>query len=163
MGENIFNRIDKGLVSRTYKQLMQIHIKKKTKQLKLKMRGGSNRHFSKEHVQVTKRHMKRCSVPLIIREMQIKTTMRCHFTLIFGLPWWLSWLKKSACNVGNLGLIPGLGRSPGEGKGYPLQYSGLENSVDCIVPGVKKSQTRLSDFHFHSHDQNGHHQRIYKQ
>ena len=39
--------------------------------------------------------------------------------------------KESACNVGDLGSIPGLERSPGEGKGYPLQYSGLENSVDC--------------------------------
>ena len=45
-------------------------------------------------------------------------------------------------------LIPGLGRSRGEGKGYPLQYSGLENSRDCIVLGVAKSWTRLSDFHF---------------
>ena len=50
-------------------------------------------------------------------------------------------------NAGDLGLILGLGRSPGEGKGNPLQYSGLENSMDCIVPGVTKSQTRLSDFH----------------
>jgi len=41
--------------------------------------------------------------------------------------------KESACNVGDLGLIPGLGRSSGEGKGYPLWYSGLENSMDCIV------------------------------
>ena len=57
--------------------------------------------------------------------------------------------KESACNVGDLGSIPGLGRSPGEGKGYPLQYSGLENSMDCIVQGVTKSRTRLSDFHFH--------------
>ena len=47
--------------------------------------------------------------------------------------------KESACNVGGLGLIPGLGRSTGEGKGYPLQYSGLENSMDCIVLGVEKS------------------------
>ena len=47
-------------------------------------------------------------------------------------------------------MIPGLGRSPGEGKGYPLQYSGLENSMDCIVHGVTKSQTGLSDFHFTS-------------
>ena len=54
--------------------------------------------------------------------------------------------KELACNVGDLGSIPGLGR---EGKGYPLQYSGLENSMDCIVPGVAKSWTRLSDFHFH--------------
>ena len=44
--------------------------------------------------------------------------------------------KEPACNAGHLGLIPGLGRSPGEGKGYPLQYSGLENSMDCIVYGV---------------------------
>ena len=44
--------------------------------------------------------------------------------------------KESTCNVGDLGSIPGLGRSPGEGKGYPLQYSGLENSMDCIVHGV---------------------------
>ena len=56
-------------------------------------------------------------------------------------------VKESACNVGDLGLIPGLG-TPGEGKGYPLQYSGLENSMDCIVHGVTKSRTRLSDFHF---------------
>ena len=57
--------------------------------------------------------------------------------------------KESACNVGDLGLIPGLGRSPKEGKSYPLQYSGLENSMGCIVHGVRKSQTRLSNFHFH--------------
>ena len=56
--------------------------------------------------------------------------------------------KKSACNVGNQGLIPGLGRSPGEGKGYPLQYSGLENSMNCMVYGVAKSGAHLSAFHF---------------
>ena len=55
--------------------------------------------------------------------------------------------KESICSVGDLGSIPGLGRSPGEGKGYPLQYSGLENSRLYIVHGVEKSQTRLSDFH----------------
>ena len=56
--------------------------------------------------------------------------------------------KESACNVGDLGSIPGLGRSPGEGKGYPLQYSGLENSINrearqATAHGVMKSQTRL--------------------
>ena len=56
--------------------------------------------------------------------------------------------KESACNAGDPGSIPGLGRSPGEGKGYPLQYSSLENSMNCVVHGVAKSQTRLSDFHF---------------
>ena len=57
--------------------------------------------------------------------------------------------KESTCSAGDLGLIPGLGRSPGEGKGYPLQYSGLENFMDCIVHGITKSRTQLSDFHFH--------------
>ena len=47
--------------------------------------------------------------------------------------------KESSCNAGDLGLIPGLGRSPGEGKGYQLQYSGLENSMDSVVHGVAKS------------------------
>ena len=56
--------------------------------------------------------------------------------------------KEPACDMGDLGLIPGMERSPGEGKGYPLQCSGLENSTDCRVHGVAKSQTRLSDFHF---------------
>ena len=53
--------------------------------------------------------------------------------------------KESTCKVGDLGSIPQLGRTPGEGKGYLLQYSGLENSRDCIVHGVTKSQTHLSD------------------
>ena len=53
--------------------------------------------------------------------------------------------KQSACNVGDLGSIPELGRSLGEGNGYPLQYSGLENSMDCIVHGVTKSWTQLSN------------------
>ena len=57
--------------------------------------------------------------------------------------------KESACHAGDLGSISGLGRSPGEGKGYPLQYSGLKNSMDCIVHGVSKNRTRLNDFHFH--------------
>ena len=60
--------------------------------------------------------------------------------------------KQSACNAGDLGSVPGLGRSPGEENGYPLQYSGLENSVDkgawqAIVHGVAKSWAGLSDFH----------------
>ena len=57
--------------------------------------------------------------------------------------------KESAYNAGDLGLIPELGRSSGGGKGYPLQYSGLENVMDCIVSQrVSQSRTRLSDFHF---------------
>ena len=50
--------------------------------------------------------------------------------------------------MGDLGLIPGLGRSPREGNSYPLKYSGLENFMGCIVHGAAKSQTRLNDFHF---------------
>ena len=61
--------------------------------------------------------------------------------------------KESTCNAGYLGSIPGLGRSPGEGKGYPLQYSGLENSMDHIFQGVAKSRTQLSNFHFHANDE----------
>ena len=56
--------------------------------------------------------------------------------------------KESSCNAGDLGLILGLGRSPGERKGHPLQNSGLENSMDCIVYRVAKSRTSLRDFHF---------------
>ena len=59
--------------------------------------------------------------------------------------------KEFTCNAGDLGSILGLGSSPGEGKGYPLQYSGLENSMDCIVHGVEKSQTQLINFHIHLH------------
>ena len=76
----------------------------------------------------------------------IKSTL----TLIKGFPCGSAG-KESACNAGDLGSIPGLGRSPGEGKGYPLQYTGLENSMDCTVRAVTKSQTRLNDFHFHVH------------
>ena len=56
--------------------------------------------------------------------------------------------KESARNAGDLGSIPGSGRSPGEGNGYAFQYSGLENPMDCIVYGVTRSQTQLSGFHF---------------
>ena len=59
--------------------------------------------------------------------------------------------KESACNAGDQGSIPGFERPPGEGKGYPLQYSSLENSMDSTVHGVAKNQTWLSDFHFHIH------------
>ena len=56
--------------------------------------------------------------------------------------------KESTCNVGDLGSIPGLGRPPGERTDYRLQYSGLENSMDCRAHGVTKSETRLTDFTF---------------
>ena len=62
--------------------------------------------------------------------------------------------KESACNAGDPDLIPGLGRSTGEEKGYPLQYSGLENSMGCIIHGVTKSWTQLSDFCFYLSEMN---------
>ena len=60
------------------------------------------------------------------------------FPMIWDFPSGLD-TKESACNMGSLGSIPGLGRSPGKGKGYPFQYSGLENSIDCIgsIHGVQ--------------------------
>ena len=60
--------------------------------------------------------------------------------------------KKSSCNAEDLDSIPGLRRSPEEGKGYPLQYSGLENSMDFIVYGITKNRIQLSDFHSLTHE-----------
>ena len=71
-----------------------------------------------------------------------------------GFPGGSAGKNLPACNVGryefagDLSLTPGLGRSPGEGNSYPLQYSGLENSMDFIVHRVAKSQIQLSNFHF---------------
>ena len=63
--------------------------------------------------------------------------------------------KESTCNVGDLGSIPGLGRSLEEGSGYPFQYSGLENSMDCISMYMyAKSLTQLSNFYFHFKSEN---------
>ena len=68
--------------------------------------------------------------------------------------------KEFAHSVGDLGSVPELGRSPGEGNGYPLQYSGLEHLMDtgawqATVHGIAKSQTQLSDFHTHGKQHGG--------
>ena len=76
------------------------------------------------------------------------TLYKFHVYNILGFPCG-SVGKESTCSAGDLGSIPGLGRSPGEGMGYPLQYSGLENSMDSTVHGVARGRTQLSDFHFH--------------
>ena len=72
---------------------------------------------------------------------EARKKIKYHICSIFlGFPYG-SASKESAFNAGDLGLIPGLGKSPGEGKGYPLQFSDLENSMDYIIHGVAKSQT----------------------
>ena len=81
------------------------------------------------------------------------TLSLCHFNHIIYMHMFASFPdssvgKESTCDAGDLGSIPGLGRYPGEEKGYPLQYSSLENSIDYTVHGVTKSRTRLSYFHF---------------
>ena len=77
------------------------------------------------------------------QHISLWVTIRCFAML------WASLVAQvvKIWNVGDLSSIPGFGRFPREGKGYPLQYCGLENSMDCIVNGVPKSQKWLSDFH----------------
>ena len=83
--------------------------------------------------------MQETLVRFLGREDALEKGLTTHSSIL-GLPCGSAG-KESACNVGDLGFIPGLGRSPGERKGYLLQYSGLENSMDCMVHGATKSRT----------------------
>ena len=105
--------------------------------------------FTRHHSSVDKRIHLQCRRPQIdcwVRKIRWRRD-RLPTPVFLGFPGGLAG-TESTCNAGDLGLISGLERSPGEGKGYSLQYSGLENSMDCIVHGVTKSQTRLSNFQF---------------
>ena len=79
---------------------------------------------------------------------RVYSELNRHDVVSFGFPAG----KGSACSAGDLGSIPGLGKSPGEGKGYSLNYFGLENSKDYVVHWVAKSQTILNDFYLPSCD-----------
>ena len=81
-------------------------------------------------------------------DWQLISLLFCGFNILGG-----SAGRESACNVGDLGSVPELGRCPGEGNGYPLQSSDLENSMNYTVHGIAKSQTQLSYFHTRTHTQ----------
>ena len=83
----------------------------------------------------------------LLTDQRVFKTFKTSLQLLAGFPGGSAG-EESTCNARVLGSVPGLGRLPGEEKGYQCQYSGLENSMGCIVHGVTMSQTQLSYFHF---------------
>ena len=144
----------KDVMWETYRNLVSVEISHihVIKKLQLKADTDRSQVFQKVKLPRYGRNEKRHCYLKIIKEniynfaSHQKNEVRSYKGMFMGFPGG-SAVKESTCNAGDLGSVPGLGRSTEEGKCYPLQYSGLENPMDCIVHGVAKCWTRLSDFH----------------